>query len=65
MINNKDFRTATKQEDKIKKFIQENEEIINDLNIAYIESRYLPVQFSKEQIDRMFNFVENLLKILE
>ncbi len=60
-----EYGKAIEQEEKIKKIIQEKEEIINDLNIAYIESRYLPAQFSKEQIDRMFNFVEDLLKILE
>jgi hypothetical protein len=36
-----------------------------DLEIAYIESRYLPAQFLKEQIDLMFKFVEDLLSIFK
>jgi HEPN domain-containing protein len=44
--------------------LKENyKQTIYDLEIAYIESRYLPTQFLKEQIDLMFKFVEDLLNI--
>lgn len=59
------YAKASNQKEKIKKFTQKHEETINDLNIAYIESRYLPAQFSKEQIDKMFFFAKELLKILK
>jgi HEPN domain-containing protein len=46
--------------------LKENyKQTIYDLEIAYIESRYLPAQFLKEQIDLMFKFVEDLLNIFK
>jgi HEPN domain. len=52
----------TKEIDELK---ENYKQTINDLEIAYIESRYLPAEFFKEQIDSMFKFVEELLAILE
>jgi len=52
----------TKEIDELK---EDYKQTINDLEIAYIESRYLPAEFFKEQIDSMFKFVEELLAILE
>ena len=41
-------------------FIATHKGVIADLEIAYLESRYLPVQFFKEQVQRMMDFAENL-----
>jgi len=58
----KDFGKAYKKSKAINKFIKENLKLINDLEIAYIESRYLPAQFFKEDVDKAFEFL-NKLKI--
>jgi HEPN domain-containing protein len=53
---------------KIEEFqnlITKYEEVINDLEIVYIESRYIPAEFTKKQLDKMFDFVEELKDILE
>jgi len=60
----KDYAKAYKKSKIIKKFIRENLKIINNLEIAYIESRYLPTQFLKEEADDAFDFLVKLKKIL-
>lgn len=51
-------------ETKIKELLENNKEIIQDLEQAYITSRYLPISFFKEQVIRMERFVEELKKTL-
>lgn len=50
---------------KIKKFIKSKERVINDLEEAYLTSRYLPVEFNKEEILEMKKFVKELKQLLK
>jgi HEPN domain-containing protein len=61
----KDFGKVYKKSRKIKKLINDNLKLIRDLEIAYIESRYLPAQFLKEDVDKAFEFIEELKKLLD
>jgi HEPN domain-containing protein len=61
----KDFGKVYKKSKKIKKLINDNLKLIRDLEIAYIESRYLPAQFLKEDVDKAFEFIEELKNILD
>jgi HEPN domain-containing protein len=60
----KNFGRAYKKSKAINKFIKENLKLINNLEVAYIESRYLPVQFFKEDIDKAFEFLNKLKKLI-
>ncbi|MEM5814898.1 MAG: HEPN domain-containing protein [Candidatus Aenigmatarchaeota archaeon] len=60
----KDFGRVYKKSKVINKFIKENLKLINDLEVAYIESRYLPAQFLKEDIDRVFEFLDKLKNLI-
>lgn len=53
------------QEKKVKRFVKNHREIISDLEEAYLTSRYLPVEFTKEKVIKMRNFVEKLRKFLK
>lgn len=46
-------------------FINENRDIINALEMAYLESRYFPGIFFKEQIEKMINFVVKFKEFLK
>ncbi|MEM4368509.1 MAG: HEPN domain-containing protein [Candidatus Anstonellales archaeon] len=59
------YKKLSNQDKEIEKLINEFEETINDLEIAYIESRYIPAEFTKKQVDLMFEFVNNLRSILQ
>lgn len=50
---------------EIQLLIEKNKEMINDLELAYLESRYFPVRFFKEQIERMINFVKCTKEFLD
>lgn len=60
-----DFLEVSGDSRKVGDFIANNKEVIADLEAAYIESRYLPAQFFKEQIEKMINFAENLKSLIE
>jgi len=60
----KDFGRVYKKSKVINKFIKENLKLINDLEVAYIESKYLPAQFLKEDVDRVFEFLDKLKKLI-
>jgi HEPN domain-containing protein len=57
------YKIASGKVKEIDSLKENYKQTIYDLEIAYIESRYLPAQFLKEQIDLMFKFVEDLLNI--
>jgi len=59
------YKRASGKIEEIDKLKENYKQTIYDLEIAYIESRYLPAQFLKEQIDLMFKFVEDLLDIFK
>jgi HEPN domain-containing protein len=59
-----DYKKASNKEKEIDDLVKNFEETINDLEVAYIEARYLEVNFTKNQIDKMFEFLEELKKIL-
>jgi HEPN domain-containing protein len=60
----KDFVRVYKKSKTINKFIKENLKLINDLEVAYIESRSLPAQFLKEDVDKAFEFLNKLKKLI-
>jgi HEPN domain-containing protein len=59
------YKKASSKIKEIEGLKENYKQTIYDLEIAYIESRYLPAQFLKEKIDLMFKFVEDLLNILK
>jgi HEPN domain-containing protein len=59
------YKIASGKVKEIDSLKENYKQTIYDLEIAYIESRYLPVQFLKEQVDLMFKFVEDLLNIFK
>ncbi len=49
---------------EIEKFRKENAIVISALNQAYITARYLPVEFTENQVKEMKNFAQSLIKFL-
>jgi len=60
----KDLEEISKEPQKITSLIEKYKEVIADLEVAYIESRYLPVRFFKEQTKKMLDFAEKLREFL-
>lgn len=60
-----DIGNAYSIKENINEFIKEKERIIFDLEQAYITSRYLPVEFSEQQVKDMERFFEELLNFLK
>lgn len=54
-----------KKSKEIGKIQRENASTIGDLNQAYITSRYLPVEFSSDEIQKMLQFTLTLIRFLE
>jgi len=52
-------------EKKLSKLLNEQQNVISDLELAYLTSRYLPTTFYEKQVKNMENFVAKLKKILE
>ena len=52
------------KKDEIKKFIEENKEILRDLERAYISSRYIYEEFFDEEVKRAFQLYEKLKEVL-
>jgi HEPN domain-containing protein len=50
---------------EIEKFRKENAAVISALNQAYITSRYLPIEFTEDQVKSMKKFTQNLIKFLK
>lgn len=50
---------------EIDKILKEQASTIGDLEQAYITSRYLPVEFSKNRVMEMQKFVTKLIKLLK
>lgn len=45
-------------------FIKENKEILEDLEIAYIGARYLPITYSKKRVEKYMQIVKKMLEVL-
>jgi HEPN domain-containing protein len=56
---------AYKKEKEVERIKRKNLNVISDLNQAYITSRYLPVDFSKTQVEGMRKFTKELIKFLK
>ena len=54
-----------RREDILKKFYDENLEMINLLEEAYITSRYLPREYDEEIARRALKFAERALEVME
>lgn len=59
------YKKISGKEKEIERLKEKYKSTIVDLEMAYIESRYLPAQFFKEQIDEMLKFTEDLLSIFK
>jgi HEPN domain-containing protein len=46
-------------------FFSNFKEEIEDLELAYIGARYLPISYSKEKAERLLNFVKKAFDFLE
>lgn len=57
--------TLPERAEAIKEFVEKHKETLSALEITYIESRYLPAQFFKEQVEKMIQFVEAMKLILD
>ena len=57
----KEYRKQKEVENLLKK----EASVIGDLEQAYLTSRYLPVEFSKYQIENMLNLSKYLIKFLK
>jgi HEPN domain-containing protein len=49
---------------EIQKLLNSERNIIEELEIIYIESRYMPVQFPKHRIEEMFNFMDKFEELI-
>lgn len=61
----KSIGKAYSKEEDIDNFVERNEEVIFTLEQAYIVSRYLPVEFSEKQVNKMLQFFKELLTLLQ
>jgi len=52
------------EEESLRRFYEENLEILYLLEEAYIASRYLPRQYDREIAERTLRFAENSLEVL-
>jgi HEPN domain-containing protein len=52
------------KKEEIKKFIEENKEVLRDLERAYISSRYIYEEFFEKEVKRAFDVVEKLKEML-
>jgi len=52
------------RKEEIEKFKKENASSISALNQAYITARYLPIEFSANQVREMEKFTQRLIKFL-
>ncbi|HHT9121008.1 MAG TPA: HEPN domain-containing protein [Candidatus Hypogeohydataceae bacterium YC41] len=50
---------------EIEKILRKDASVIGDLEQAYLTSRYLPVEFSKNRVEKMQDFVKKLIRFLE
>lgn len=58
-----DVHKVTKN-DEILTFLTNNENVIADLEESYLTSRYLPAEFSKNQVEKMIKCVQLLKELL-
>lgn len=49
----------------VENILKEKASVIGDLEQAYLTARYLPVEFSKYQIENMFDFTKKLIAFLK
>lgn len=59
-----DLKEISRDKDRIEELFKKHEETIGALEMAYIESRYLPVQFYRHQVEKMIKFLEDLKEII-
>lgn len=53
------------EKEEIEKFWRDNLETIRNLENAYLTTRYFPVHFEKEEVERMSKVVKNLISLLK
>lgn len=61
------FRSIGKvygREDEVNSFLQENADVVANIKEAYINSRYLPTEFTKSQVENMKSFVKKAIEFL-
>jgi HEPN domain-containing protein len=56
---------AYKKEKEVEKIVDENIYLIADLEEVYITSRYLPAEFTKNQVEELEKFSRDLIEWLK
>lgn len=59
------FKEISEYIKDFEKILKNNIEIIGDLESAYIGDRYLPMEFLKEEVEKMVVFSEKIKKLVE
>lgn len=50
---------------KVRKFVEKNASVIGNLESAYITSRYLPREFTRDEVKEMFTFSREFKKFVD
>jgi HEPN domain-containing protein len=56
---------AYDKENEFRKVIDDNVHVLADLEEAYLTSRYLPVEFSKKQVEGLGKFADKIIERLK
>ncbi|MBU5688101.1 MAG: HEPN domain-containing protein [Candidatus Aenigmarchaeota archaeon] len=59
------FKEISEYIKDFEKILKSNVEIIGDLESAYIGARYLPIEFLKEEVEKMVEFSEKIKNLVE
>ena len=59
------LREVEKVVPKLRKIMEEEKESIEELEIAYTASRYLPIKYSREKVEKMLKSVEKIFNFVE
>ena len=58
------FKEAERVEPKLRDFVNRNKERIEELEVAYTGSRYLPIKYTKDKVEKLLKFVEEAFKVI-
>jgi len=56
---------ASSKKGEVRKFLTANISTIKNLENAYITSRYIPIEFEKEEVNEMLKFVKNFKNFVD
>lgn len=61
----RDFGAVLEASEEIRKFVEEQIDRIGNLEVAYITSRYLPVEFERREVENMFETAKKIRKVVD